>query len=249
MTVMTKRDTSLVVAEVDRLRADLGASASFREPGFLAALADRLMASPVLSSEPIVAAFVEDIRGFEAEPRLARTKKMINSGEGTIFSLFDASYFPSLSLDWLSYRELPADTHLAARYPSPTRPVVIERMSAGFASRVVVALFPENHIDGVQEPTDSIFYFIDKFVERHVRLTRRLVDAVMAEGTFALVRAASVTDVQTASSWWVRLHEYHPSTCRSRASSRWRAWRNCAPMCPPCWRASTTPACRPGKRS
>lgn len=181
-----------------------------RDEAFLKRLSKELTASPALREIPVVQAFADDASTFAEDPRLLRTKAHINTrADNHIFSLFDASYFPTLSLEFLSYRTLPSDAHLEARYPSPTMPVTIERMSKGFEARPVVALFPENHIDGRQESGDLIFYFIDKFVERHLRLTRLLAKNVMAEGSFPLVEAAGPADVEQASSWWVRLHEYH----------------------------------------
>lgn len=181
-----------------------------RDEAFLRRLSHELTASPALRDVPAVQAFAADARTFADDPRLLRTKTHINTrADNHIFSLFDASYFPTLSLDFLSYRTLPSDPHLDASYPSPTMPVAIEHMSRGFEARPVVALFPENHIDGRQESGDLIFYFVDKFVERHLRLTRLLVRNVMAEGSFPLVEAASLEDVEQASSWWVRLHEFH----------------------------------------
>jgi hypothetical protein len=203
-------DVDEVISEVNRLRASLGSRANFREPEFLNDLADQLTDSSALGSRPTVRAFIEDVRGFGAHHRLSRTKAMVNSAaENTIFGLFDASYFPSLSLEYLTYRTLPTDTHLAERYPSPTMPVAIERMSNGFKSRTVVALFPENHLDGSQEPHDLVFYFIDKFVERHLRITRLLLGEVVEPEAFPLVRSASEEMLEAASAWWVRLHEYH----------------------------------------
>ncbi|MFE5791316.1 DUF6421 family protein [Streptomyces sp. NPDC056503] len=209
---MSDADTDLgaVIDEVDRIRAELGPRDAFRRPEFLKDLADRLAASPVIRRRPAGQALIEDLRSFDSDPRLVRTKDHINNRrDNHLFSLFDASYFPTLSLEYLTYRELPTDEHLARRYASNTLPVTIERRTTGFASRVVVALFPENHLDGIQNPDDQIFYFIDKFVERHQRLTRRLIGAVMAEDAFPALRTADETDVERASSWWVRLHEYH----------------------------------------
>jgi hypothetical protein len=158
----------------------------------------------------VAQAFIQDIRGYTADPRVARTKALVNaSAQNTIFGLFDVSYFPSLSLDLLTYRTLPTDARLADRYASPTMPVAIERMSEGFKARTVVALFPENYLDGRQEPDDLIFYFIDKFVDRHVRLTRLLIDEVMADDEFPLLRNTDDSMLEAASAWWVRLHEYH----------------------------------------
>lgn len=197
-------------AEVDAIRGTLGDRSGYRDPETLAALARRIEESPALRRQPVAEAFVEDIRAYEPGRRLDHTKAHINSRrDAHIFSLFDASYFPRLSLDFLTYEELPADPHLVERYASPTVPVNITGRSRGFGSRVVVALFPENHLDGIQRPDDLIFYFIDKFVERHNRITRRMIDAVTAPGSFPRIQGAPDATIRQASSWWVRLHEYH----------------------------------------
>ncbi|AXK31911.1 hypothetical protein DVA86_03890 [Streptomyces armeniacus] len=203
-------DMRSVFAEVDAVRQTLGDRSSFRDPETLRELARQIEGTTALRRQPIAETFLEDIRSYEPGKRLDAVKAHINGRrDGHIFSLFDASYFPKLSLDYLAYEELPADAHLVERYASPTMPVTLTGHSAGFGSRVVVALFPENHIDGIQRPDDLIFYFIDKFVERHNRITRRMIGAVMAEGSFPLIEGASDERVRQASSWWVRLHEYH----------------------------------------
>ncbi|QUQ67489.1 DUF6421 family protein [Kutzneria sp. CA-103260] len=204
-------DVDRIVDEVNRLRERVhGQRSDFREPGFLADLADQLAGSPALAARPVVRALVDDLREFTLGGRLSRTKALVNaSAENTIFGLFDASYFPSLSLEYLTYRTLHTDSRLAEHYPSPTMPVVIERMSTGFAARTVVALFPENHLDGSQEPEDLVFYFIDKFVERHLRITRKLLAEIVDPEAFPLVRVADETALEAASAWWVHLHEYH----------------------------------------
>lgn len=199
-----------VVQEINAIRATLPPRDEYRKEEFLRELSTKLMSSPTLRSQPIIQAFAEDCLAFPDTQRLARTKKHINSHvDNTVFSLFDASYFPKLSLDYLSYRELPVDDHLARRYASNTMAVSVEQRTAGFESRVVVALFPENHLDGIQEPDDLIFYFIDKFIERHMRLTRLLINEVMAEDAFTRLRTVGTAEVERASCWWVRLHEYH----------------------------------------
>ncbi|MFE1921078.1 DUF6421 family protein [Streptomyces asoensis] len=203
-------DMNPVFAEVDRLRRRIGDRTSLRDPQFLKELADRLERSPALSERPITRALASDLRAFRPGQVLEATKEHINSRrDNDVFSLFDASYFPSLSLDYLTYETLPTDPHLAERYASNTLPVNITGASEGFGARVVVALFPENQLDGHQGPDDMIFYFIDKFVERHLRITRRMIEAVTAPDSFPLLHGMSDEQVEQASSWWVRLHEYH----------------------------------------
>ncbi|MFR9676037.1 DUF6421 family protein [Streptomyces sp. TR06-5] len=204
------QDLSPVFTEVNDLRKQLGERSSYRDPGTLRRLARSIEDSPALRRQPVAQAFLEDLATFEPGRRLEATKAHINGRrDGHIFSLFDASYFPRLSLDYLTYQELPADPHLARQYASNTAPVRITGRSEGFGSRVVVALFPENHLDGIQQPDDLIFYFIDKFLERHNRITRKMIDEVMAEGSFPRIQGAPDDVIEQASSWWVRMHEYH----------------------------------------
>ncbi|MGW2048373.1 DUF6421 family protein [Streptomyces sp. NPDC001858] len=200
-----------VIDEVNELREKIkGSRGSFRDQSFLDQLAQHIADAPHLSRQPIAKALVEDLRNYSSEPRLASVKAHVNEErDHRLFSLFDASYFPSLSLEYLTYETLPTNPYLATRYASNTMPVNITAASKGFESRVVVALFPENHIDGLQHGDDLIFYFIDKFVERHNRITRKMIDAVMEEGSFPLLQGVDDRTVEQASSWWVRLHEYH----------------------------------------
>ncbi|MFI5617205.1 DUF6421 family protein [Streptomyces sp. NPDC051567] len=207
----TNDDMADTFDEVNAIREELcGDRSAFRDPDFLKRLGARVERTHALRRRPIVRAFLEDIRQFTGGARLTATKNHINERrDNHLFSLFDASYFPSLSLDYLTYETLPTDPHLADRYASNTMPVLVTRRSRGFDARAVVALFPENQIDGSQQPDDLIFYFIDKFVERHFAITRTMIRHVMADGSFPTLSDASEAEVRQASSWWVRLHEYH----------------------------------------
>jgi hypothetical protein len=197
-------------ARINEIRQDLPERARLREDATLKEVARRLEVSPRIRRLPAVQALLEDLRSFEPGVRMEAVKAHINTRrDNHLFSLFDASYFPRLKLDYLTYDTLPTDPHLAERYASPTMPVTITGRTEGFGSRVVVALFPENHLDGIQRPDDLIFYFIDKFVTRHNRITRKMIDEIVEPGGFCAIQGASDECVQQASSWWVRLHEYH----------------------------------------
>jgi Family of unknown function (DUF6421) len=199
-----------LIGEVNRVRRTLGDRRHYSEPDFLRRLAQTLKNNRVLIRQPIVERFIEDTATCRSPLLLRHTKAHINEKRDRyVFSLFDAGYFPSLSLDMLAYRPLNVSEQIAASYPSNTVPVTIEHMSAGFTARVVVALFPENHIDRVQRADDLIFYFIDKFVERHRRTTRRMVESIMCPDSFPVLASATLPEIERASSNWVWLHEYH----------------------------------------
>lgn len=197
------------VQETNELRKSLS-PAMVRDRSALQALANKLRSTRALAREPIVQCFIEDVTASGDSIRLHHTKAHINEQrDHTIFSLFDASYFPSLSLDMLTYRPVNVvSDSFASRFESKTNPVTIDAMSNGFEDRVVVALFPENHIDGIQDPNDAIFYFVDKFVERHIRITRQLLTHVVAPASFPLLEGLSHDELLLISSHWVWLHEY-----------------------------------------
>jgi hypothetical protein len=198
-----------LLAELSLVRRDYLAAApeTRREPPVLRRLASDLERSAVLRQEPAAAALIEDL-GRE-NGVLDGVKQHINQQvDNRVLSVFSARYFPSLSLDFFEYAVIPSDSGIVAGYPSPTMPVNLVAWSEGYSDRVVVALFPENHIDGQQTPQDLIFYFIDKFVSRHA-LTRRLVSEALAPGLLPALHAAGTDDVTRAAASWVRLHEYH----------------------------------------
>lgn len=207
---MTDAALADIIQETDELREALPPRSSFNDPEFLHELADTLRKTKVLSRQPITQCFIHDAEHYEAGQRLEETKRHINEAPDThLFSLFNASYFPALSLDYLVYDPLPVDENLARSFPSNTTPVNLRHLSRGFASRVVVALFPENHVDGLQCSDDRIFYFIDKFVERYRRVTCALLSEIVADDALPLVRGATEAQAERAATYWVWLHEYH----------------------------------------
>jgi hypothetical protein len=140
--------------------------------------------------------------------RLVHTKIHINTrADNLVFSLFSAPYSPELSIDGFFYQEVDVPLALKEKLRSPTCPVKMIRASEGFSSDTVVALFPENHIDGIQLPEDRIFYFIDKFVTRFFKVTKPLLDLIVS-GQFSKLRQANVSEIEYASSCWVHWHEY-----------------------------------------
>lgn len=205
--------TPELLLETQRLRATLPPRGERTDIPVLRRLSLRLKASRSLRREPAVQAFLDDVDDSlrHATPvRLRRTKARINrQDDHRIFSLFDTPCFPALSLELLCYRPLWEDDTLAARYPSRITPVMVERASAGFAPRLVVALFPENHVDHLHRDDDLVFYFIDKFIARHHRVTQPMLRHVVAEGDLPRLRGCSRAQVQRAAVHWVRLHEHH----------------------------------------
>ncbi len=136
-------------------------------------------------------------------------KELINGHEeNSIYGVFSARYFPSLSVDGVKYRPLSLPTYPGVNLDSPVVPVVIIEATHGFHDQTVVALFPENHLDGIQKSTDKIFYFIDKFVARHFSRTSAILEQFTTVDSFPRVKRLTKDEVEEFSIHWVWLHEY-----------------------------------------
>lgn len=197
-----KADPAKVIAAVNKLRATFSSVPS---------TACRLQDDPILGSLPIVKNIVADIKCSPADTiKLTKTKQHINKAKDNfVLSLFNAQYFPSLGLDGFFYELLKVNASLSKNYISPVMPVKILEASEGFHSDRVVALFPENHIDGTQNKEDAIFYFIDKFVSRYFHITKPLLDIAVDPNCLLELRQSDEQKIETAAVYWVWLHEYY----------------------------------------
>lgn len=138
-----------------------------------------------------------------------RCKDIINSLDSNwIYGVFSARYFPSLSIDGVEYERLPLPSYAGMKLGSPVVPIKIRSATNGFNDRSVVALFPENHLDQIQKSTDKVFYFIDKFVERHLNRTRIIMDRFTTPVSFQSAKQLTTDEVEEYSIHWVWLHEY-----------------------------------------
>ena len=178
-----------------------------RESETLIKISNLLKSHPVLRNASAVQSLLQDLEtNHYSLKRLHSLKNHINQQtDNTVVSCFYANYFPSLSIDAFQYEELPPPEELKHRMNSPVLAVRILEATTGFHKKNVVALFPENHIDGIQVTGDKIFYFIDKFSERFNRITRKLLPLVHYPGIDQL---AQFDDIESLSVYWVWLHEH-----------------------------------------
>lgn len=165
-----------------------------------------------LSKVPLISYLIADLKEMHQNSckSLKYSKNHINNNnDGFVCSIFKASYFPSLSLDAFYYEKLKVPTYLKQRYPAPVLPVNLVAETKGFSAKEVVALFPENYINQLQLPSDKIFYFINKFVDRFEQITYKLIKEIIVPDYFSDLLQASRHQIEYASIQWVWLHEYH----------------------------------------
>jgi hypothetical protein len=136
-------------------------------------------------------------------------KQVINSRKSDeLYGLFNAGYFPSLDFDGIQFEALSLPSYVGFTVDSPVVPIKITHATEGFMAAPVVALFPENHLDGVQYAGDKIFYFIDKFAARHINKTKLILENFVNEGTLSCVKDLTPEEAEEYSVHWIRLHEY-----------------------------------------
>lgn len=200
-----------VIKETNSIRAMYLSTRQY-DGGFLQQLTQTLGQAKYLAKQKTVQCFVEDLQTIVATQKivLANTKKYINSlNDNLIFSVFNASYFPELSIESCFYDRLDVCPVIKRKYTTNVIPVNIKQASLGFHSRPVVALFPENHIDKIQLPDDRIFYFIDKFVARFYKITHKMLSTVVANKSLQKLTQANYQQIEAAAIQWVWLHEYY----------------------------------------
>lgn len=202
-----------IVNEVNQLRKDYSLIKERSSSDFLLKLAESLKRTTYLSQQKCTQAFLKDIKANSDNQKsitLHNTKQHINSThDNIIFSVFDSPYFPDLNIEICIYEPIIINMDFLNQYPSNVMPVNIKQASEGFYSNVVVALFPENHIDKTQVKEDVIFYFIDKFVKRFFKITHKMILNTIADNFFSELINADPMKIQEWSVCWVHLHEHY----------------------------------------
>jgi hypothetical protein len=198
------------IAEINALH-DKYPKEQYNAPDFFTRLAKDIRNTQFLSQlecAEIVSNAIDHAQSWDLD--LSEVKNHINNKDSAfILSVFNASYFPRLGFDGAFYQRLPVDDVLHHRYQTQVRPVNLIKASKGFMARTVVALFPENHMNGMQYADDSIFYFINKFVDRFFLVTQKVLQNTIGDDFLNEISAMTQPEVEAASVSWVYLHEYH----------------------------------------
>lgn len=201
-----------LIQETNQIRKSYASVKKRSDYQFLSNIEQSIRNTRFLLHQPCVEQFLKDVQHSIANQgiSLTHTKSYINqANDQFLFSVFESPYFPDLSIEACFYDVLAVDDVLEKKYKTNVMPVNIKMASEGFYSRPVVALFPENHIDKIQLSEDKIFYFINKFVDRFYKITHKMIKHVVADGFFDELVGATPKDIESASVYWVWLHEYH----------------------------------------
>jgi len=136
--------------------------------------------------------------------------KFINSNVelGVVFGEFNSSYLKELGADHFSYKVIEPSEEISNKVKEKNINVfsveTIER-SDGFKSSNVVALFPEMFVGNYKSKfSDPVFYFLDKFYERHINYTQNIIEQSDSQEYFLELKNLCLADFSN----WVHLHEH-----------------------------------------
>ncbi len=200
-----------IINETNQLREKYNPELKNLDNKLLIKLAREIGSKKYLQHHEGVHYFLNDIEEMLTTKQitLKNTKSYINTHDSNfIFSMFNVPYSPSMGIESIFYEKLLIHPYLE-NYKTNVMPVNITAESAGFNPLSIVALFPENHIDGKQDSGDKIFYFINKFVKRYHIFTHKTINNFVDPGQLQILRKADNRQIEEACVFWVWLHEYN----------------------------------------
>ncbi len=139
--------------------------------------------------------------------------KQINDDKsGIVLGFFDVPYSKTLGADVFKYESIePTITSIPKQKNIKT--VLLGSHSRGFDDKSIVALFPESFKGNKVSGDDSVFYFLNRFIERHNKFTKKVLPHCYHSEIFRdLVEYEGCKSGIVAN--WVTLHEhFHRKGC------------------------------------
>ncbi len=120
---------------------------------------------------------------------------------------FKCSYQPSLSLELSEIEDVGPSLSFENKSLKYLRTVRIKQGTEGIKDPDVVAIFPENFENHIVRDDDVIFYFVDKFANRHMCHTREIIKRYVVSSQFDAIKFISEDSLGSIVSNWVVLHE------------------------------------------
>ncbi len=123
-----------------------------------------------------------------------------------IFGNFHCSYHPYLSIEACSIRDVRPSMNLEQEFEH-IRCVIQNEATEGIKHPQVVAIFPENFKGREVLENDPVYYFVNKFSERHFKYSRPFVAKSKLKIFFSDILATDVRKTYELIANWVHIHE------------------------------------------
>jgi hypothetical protein len=95
-----------------------------------------------------------------------------------LLGIFECPYHPYLSMEYSRIEDIYSTIEPKSTIDN-IRCVIQHESTSGIANEQVVALFPENFKSVIVSDEHPVFYFVNKFSQRHIRYTRPLLERLL----------------------------------------------------------------------
>lgn len=124
-----------------------------------------------------------------------------------IFGNFECSYHPYLNIELCSISDVRPSLIIPDEFKN-IRCVIQNEATEGIKNPQVVAIFPENFKGHEATEFDPVYYFVNKFSERHFAFTRPFLKQSQLREMFFKVIEADVNKIYKLIANWVHIHEF-----------------------------------------
>ncbi len=133
-----------------------------------------------------------------------------SSEPGFVLTRMKTAYLTPLNCEYFFFREIEDTYNIRKQFPSNATPVELTAQSPQLAGDRIVALFPENWHPTfrIEMKKMSVYYFINKFIKRHLAITQPLYQAKIKGKVFSALEDVTNEDLALFATIWTSLHEY-----------------------------------------
>ncbi|MFY7994330.1 MAG: hypothetical protein ACOVP4_13615 [Bacteriovoracaceae bacterium] len=154
--------------------------------------------SPVLSL--LLDDFIHDLKNEKIFSVIKQKKTNI------IFGNFSCSYHPYLNIEVCSILDVSPSLIIIEKFKN-IRCVIQEEGTEGIKNSQVVAIFPENFKGHKVNENDPVYYFVNKFSDRHLKYTRPFLKDCRFNDFFSSILEVNTCALYKFIANWVHLHE------------------------------------------
>lgn len=133
-----------------------------------------------------------------------------SSDPGFVLTRMKTAFLTPLNCEYFFFKNIEDIYSIRKQFPSNAKPVELTAHSPQLAGDRIVALFPENWHPTfrIEMKNMSVYYFINKFIKRHLTVTRPLYQAKIKGKVFSALENATNDDLTLFATTWTSLHEY-----------------------------------------
>lgn len=161
------------------------------------------------ASNPLLSSFKRDLVDGGAEHTFKTLKEQNNRA---LIGLFECPYHPNLLFEAANFDEILPTIKIPQCTNDVVKSIRLLGGTEGISSEDVVAIFPENFKNHRVKSENAIFYFADKFANRHLKYTKKFITEFSFSDYFKSLSSIKREELEFLATNWFYLHEYFHRT-------------------------------------